>query len=95
MPDRKNGTTAQAAKTYTISLANRKARGSGHERKGEILAAARSLFVEHGFENVSTRKIAEPRLLGSRIPTSALTQSFKVHRMPVQFNGDILNARGA
>ena len=59
MPDRKNGTTAQAAKTYTISLANRKARGSGHERKGEILAAARSLFVEHGFENVSTRKIAE------------------------------------
>jgi hypothetical protein len=24
-----------------------------------------------------------PRLLGSRIPTSALTQSFKVHRMPV------------
>ena len=59
MSDRKTGTTAQAAKTYTISLANRKARGSGHERKGEILAAARSLFVEHGFENVSTRKIAE------------------------------------
>lgn len=45
--------------TYTISLANRKARGSGHERLGEILAAARELFLEHGFENVSTRKIAE------------------------------------
>ena len=47
------------ARTYTISLANRKARGSGHERLGEILAAARALFLEHGFENVSTRKIAE------------------------------------
>jgi AcrR family transcriptional regulator len=56
MPTRKAGTTA---KTYTISLANRKARGSGHERKGEILDAARTLFLEHGFENVSTRKIAE------------------------------------
>lgn len=47
------------ARTYTISLANRKARGSGHERLGEILAAAKSLFLEHGFENVSTRRIAE------------------------------------
>lgn len=45
--------------TYTISLAHRKARGSGHERLGEILTAARELFLEHGFENVSTRKIAE------------------------------------
>jgi AcrR family transcriptional regulator len=50
---------AERAQTYTISLANRKARGSGHERLGEILAAARELFLEHGFENVSTRKIAE------------------------------------
>jgi len=56
MPNRKTGTTAR---TYTISLANRKARGSGHERKGEILDAARALFLEHGVENVSTRKIAE------------------------------------
>jgi AcrR family transcriptional regulator len=46
-------------RTYVISLANRKARGSGHERLAEILAAARALFLEHGFENVSTRKIAE------------------------------------
>jgi AcrR family transcriptional regulator len=41
------------------SLAKRKARGSGHERLDEILNAARELFLEHGFENVSTRKIAE------------------------------------
>ena len=46
-------------RTYTISLANRKPRGAGHERLAEILAAARKLFLEHGFENVSTRKIAE------------------------------------
>jgi AcrR family transcriptional regulator len=51
--------TAATERTYTISLANRKARGSGHERLGEILVAARELFLEHGFENVSTRKIAE------------------------------------
>jgi AcrR family transcriptional regulator len=52
-------TIAAPDRTYTISLANRKARGSGHERLGEILAAARELFFEYGFENVSTRKIAE------------------------------------
>jgi AcrR family transcriptional regulator len=56
MPRKKTVTPDQ---TYVISLANRKARGSGHERLGEILAAAKALFLEHGFENVSTRKIAE------------------------------------
>jgi AcrR family transcriptional regulator len=55
MPEKK---TAAPDRTYTISLANRKARGAGHERLEEILAAARELFLEHGFENVSTRKIA-------------------------------------
>jgi AcrR family transcriptional regulator len=56
MPPKKPSNPDQ---TYTISLANRKARGSGHERLSEILTAARELFLEHGFENVSTRKIAE------------------------------------
>jgi AcrR family transcriptional regulator len=50
---------SDADRTYTISLANRKPRGSGHERLEEILAAAKALFVEHGFENVSTQRIAE------------------------------------
>jgi AcrR family transcriptional regulator len=45
-------------KTYVISLENRKARGSGHERPEEILCAARALFLEHGVENVTTRQIA-------------------------------------
>jgi AcrR family transcriptional regulator len=56
MPGKK---TTSPERTYTISLANRKARGSGHERFGEILAAAKELFLEHGVENVSTRKIAD------------------------------------
>nr|WP_321986201.1 TetR/AcrR family transcriptional regulator [uncultured Lichenicoccus sp.] len=43
---------------YVVSLDNRKARGSGHERVGEILEAARELFLQHGVENVSTRQIA-------------------------------------
>ncbi len=37
----------------------RKSRGSGHERVDEILAAARALFLDEGFENVSTRRIAK------------------------------------
>ena len=45
-------------RTYVISLENRKARGSGHERREEILRAARELFLEHGVEGVSTRQIA-------------------------------------
>jgi len=45
-------------RTYVISLENRKARGSGHERREEILHAARELFLEHGVEGVSTRQIA-------------------------------------
>jgi AcrR family transcriptional regulator len=45
-------------RTYVVSLENRKARGSGHERPEEILCAARALFLEHGVENVTTRQIA-------------------------------------
>ncbi len=46
------------SRSYVISLDNRKARGSGHERPEEILAAARALFLEHGVESVTTRQIA-------------------------------------
>jgi AcrR family transcriptional regulator len=56
MPDKK---PTKPERTYTISLANRKPRGTGHERFGEILAAAKELFLEHGVENASTRRIAE------------------------------------
>jgi len=37
----------------------RKPRGLGHERRGEILAAAKELFVAEGYETVTTRKLAE------------------------------------
>ncbi len=50
--------TTKSAKSFVISLENRKARGSGHERREEILAAARELFLEKGVESVSTRQIA-------------------------------------
>lgn len=37
----------------------RKAKGTGHERLVEILSVAKDLFNKYGYENVSTRKIAE------------------------------------
>lgn len=46
------------SRTFVVSLDNRKARGAGHERRDEILDAARELFLEHGIENVTTRQIA-------------------------------------
>jgi len=49
---------AAKGRTYILSLDNRKARGFGHERPGEILAAARDLFLERGVEQVTTRQIA-------------------------------------
>ena len=53
-----NKSVEKSARTYTISLANRKPRGSGHERLGEILTAAKELFLKQGVENVTTRRIA-------------------------------------
>jgi len=37
----------------------RKPRGQGHERRGEILAAAKALFVAEGYPGFTTRKLAE------------------------------------
>jgi AcrR family transcriptional regulator len=37
----------------------RKAKGSGHERRGEILAIAREMFVRDGYKTVTTRALAE------------------------------------
>jgi AcrR family transcriptional regulator len=36
----------------------RKPRGLGHERRGEILAAAKQLFIKEGYDNFTTRKLA-------------------------------------
>lgn len=37
----------------------RKPKGEGHARRGEILAAAEQIFVAHGYEGATIRKIAE------------------------------------
>lgn len=37
----------------------RKARGEGHSRRAEILAAAERIFVEQGYEGATIRKIAD------------------------------------
>lgn len=37
----------------------RKPRGEGHSRRAEILAAAERIFVEHGYEGATIRKIAD------------------------------------
>lgn len=37
----------------------RKPKGEGHARRAEILAAAERIFVEHGYEGATIRKIAE------------------------------------
>ena len=49
------------ALTFDRAPERRKARGCGHERREEILASARALFLEHGAQNVSTRLIAAHR----------------------------------
>lgn len=37
----------------------RKPKGEGHSRRAEILAAAERIFVEHGYEGATIRKIAD------------------------------------
>ena len=49
-------TTAPTKPPATATL--RKPRGRGHERHEEILQAAAKLFIEHGVDTVSTRRIA-------------------------------------
>ncbi len=39
--------------------ATRKPKGEGHVRRAEILAAAERIFVEHGYEGATIRKIAD------------------------------------
>jgi AcrR family transcriptional regulator len=42
----------------SITLTTRKPRGHGAERRGEVLAAAKRLFLEEGYEHATMRRIA-------------------------------------
>lgn len=41
------------------SRSQRKPKGEGHARRAEILAAAERIFVDHGYEGATIRKIAD------------------------------------
>jgi AcrR family transcriptional regulator len=45
--------------TTLSSRSRRKPKGEGHARRAEILAAAERIFVEHGYEGATIRKIAD------------------------------------
>lgn len=52
-----NSTTTAVIDTGVRSL--RKPKGEGHSRRAEILAAAERIFVEHGYDGATIRKIAD------------------------------------
>lgn len=45
--------------TKSAPSPRRKARGHGHERRGEILTVAKQLFISEGYETVTTRQLAQ------------------------------------
>lgn len=47
------------ASVAAASRSARKPKGEGHARRAEILEAAERLFVEHGYEGATIRKIAD------------------------------------
>lgn len=54
-----SGDNSTTATTDTGVRSGRKPKGEGHSRKAEILAAAERIFVEHGYEGATIRKIAD------------------------------------
>jgi AcrR family transcriptional regulator len=42
-----------------VAATGRKRRGEGHTRRDEILHAAKELFLEHGYDSTTIRKIAD------------------------------------
>lgn len=45
--------------TVSSTRSQRKPKGEGHARRAEILAAAERIFVHHGYEGATIRKIAD------------------------------------
>jgi AcrR family transcriptional regulator len=50
---------SSVATPETAGRSARKPKGEGHVRRAEILAAAERIFVEHGYEGATIRKIAD------------------------------------
>ena len=48
-----------SAATAPAARSVRKPKGGGHERRAEILSAAERIFIEHGYEGATIRKIAD------------------------------------
>lgn len=59
MESRLNGAELELTDTATLPGRTRKPKGEGHSRRAEILAAAERIFVEHGYEGATIRKIAD------------------------------------
>ncbi|HEX8413039.1 MAG TPA: TetR/AcrR family transcriptional regulator [Sphingomicrobium sp.] len=51
--------TSTPATSEPAGRSARKPKGEGHVRRAEILAAAERIFVEHGYEGATIRKIAD------------------------------------
>jgi AcrR family transcriptional regulator len=51
--------TVPLDRTNACARSARKPRGEGHSRRAEILVAAERIFVEHGYEGATIRKIAD------------------------------------
>ena len=59
MESRLYGAEPELTDTATHPGRTRKPKGEGHSRRAEILAAAERIFVEHGYEGATIRKIAD------------------------------------
>lgn len=49
----------RASSAAEAGRSGRKPKGEGHSRRAEMLAAAERIFVEHGYEGATIRKIAD------------------------------------
>ena len=51
--------SGRSAAAADAARSGRKPKGEGHSRRAEMLAAAERIFVEHGYEGATIRKIAD------------------------------------
>lgn len=69
----------------TAPRSARKARGFGHQRRLEILAAAERIFVEHGYDGATIRKIADEVGVS---PTALYMHFADKHAMLMEIGGN-------